>query len=464
MKWPFKKKEPDKVTMTNEDWVLLSRMMFRFINRDQNIPKIINMTDFFTLGYMYNPTVFSVISWRANAAKGVPWLVYKIKNTRKLREYSSITRKDLNLHKALALKEQSLDEVEGTPLNELLKRPNPAYSLADIIEALFVYRDVTGNSYLYQVDNPSTKEILQIHSLPADYVKIVGGTFLDPVKGYRFEEVFQDMLPPEKVTHWRYFNPVWHSDGRQLYGMSPLVAAARIINNDNSGIDNQTASFANEGVKGVIHGKNTEGVEYSKEQMEQVFKKWKKTTERAKAGEGNIGFSNFELGFLKVGETPVDLGVMDSRKFNKEILCNLFRIHPSLLSSDASTLNNLTEARKALMTMSVMPDLDSLKEHLNDTIQRAFGKEWYIDYDVMAIAELQDDIEKLGRTLQNMDWVSINEKRTATNYDARPEPWGNFLWSSIGKMPIGADIDTGFDEIDENLDKIKSNGLEHYKQ
>jgi len=448
----FRKKEAS-LQMNNEDWRLLSSILFRYVNRDMNINPIISKSDYITKAYLYNATVYSVISLRANAAKGVPWLVYKIKNSQKFRQYRDITRKDLNLHKTLVLKEQSLEEVENGPINELLKAPNPFMSFADIIEGCFVYRDCTGDAYIYHIDNKSTKQILQLHLLPAHRTKIVGNTFLDPVKGYRCDYLHQDMLPKEKVMHWKYFNPLWDADGSQLYGMSPLVAATRTINADNEAVNNEYASFANEGVKGILTGTENTDMEFTKEQADLLIKKLKKATDRAKEGEGNIAFNRAPMNYLKIGETPVDLGVLDSKKYNKEVLCNIFRIHPALLSSDASTLDNLKEARKALMTISVMPDLDSFKENFNIIIQRAFGTEFYVDYDLLAIAELQDDIEKLAKTYQSMDWITANEKRAATNYEDYPDANADLLFTDMGKVPLGYGMDSSFERVDEEIEK-----------
>ena len=450
-----KKAAEQQYLITNEDWGRLAQMFFRYINKDININTIVNKSDYITKGYAYNASVYSVINMRANAAKGIPWLVYKIKNTQKLRQYNAITRKDLNIRKTLIFKEQALEEVEKGPINILLKRPNPTGSFQDLVEGMFIYRDVTGDAYLYHVDNPATKQIIQLHLLPADKTKIVGGIYTNPVAGYRFDGIFDAPLPPEKVMHWKYFNPVWDSTGIQLYGMSPLVAAARNINSDNAGIDNENSSFTNEGVKGILTGTKDTEIEFTKEQAELLRKKMAKHVRLAKAGEGNIAFNRSPLEYLKIGETPVDLGVLASRKYNKEMFCNIFRIHPSMLSSDASTLNNMTEGRKALMTMSVMPDMDSLRDNLNNMIQGSFGDEWYIDYDIMAISELQDDIEKLGRTLAGMSWITDNEKRAATQYDDYANPLADVLWTDMSKLPMGTTLDSGFDTIDEEINKIR---------
>ena len=449
------KKEIVNYELNNEDWQIVSQMLYRYVNRGQNINPILDKTDYITKGYAWNGTVFSVISLRANAAKGISWLVYKIKNKQKFREYRRITRKDLNLAKAITLKEQSLEEIENTPINALLKRPNPTESFQDLVEGMFIYRDCTGDAYLYQVENPTTKAIMQLHLLPADKVKIVAGPFFNPVAGYRLDSVFDKPLLPEKVMHWKYFNPIWDSTGKQLYGLSPLVAATRTINSDNAGIDNENASFANEGVKAIITGTDNTDIDFTKEQADNLLKKFKKAVTRAKSGDGNLMFNRAPLNILKVGETPVDLGVLNSRKYNKEILCNIFRIHPSMLSSEASTLNNTKEGRKALMTTSVMPDMDSLRDNLNTMFQDSYGEKWFVDYDFMSISELQDDINVLAATMKTMDWITINEKRAATNYDEYPDKNADLLFTDMAKVPLGYGMDSSFDNIDDNLNKLR---------
>ena len=455
----WKKIKPeDDYQLTNEDWLLLSNMLYKNINRGQAINSFINKTDYIEKGYVRNAAVYSVISTRANAAKGIPWLVYKVKSGSKLKQYKGISNKAADLHRTLTLKASALEEVSDTVVNRLLEKPNPCQSFSEIIESMFVYRDTTGDAYLAQVANPWTKEIIQLFVLPSDKTKIIAGPFNNPIAGYSFDDFSKELILPENVFHWKYFNPQWDADGRQLYGLSPLVAASQNINSDNAGIDNETSSFANEGVKGILTGTKDTEIEFTKAQSDLLQKKLSKATRRAKEGGGSVAFNRAPMDYIKIGETPVDLGVLDSRKYNKEVLCNIFQIHPSLLSSDASTLNNLSEARKALLTMSVMPDMDSLRDNLNTMIQRSFGEQWFVDYDIMAISELQDDLEKLSKTLYNMDWISANEKRAATQYEEYDKSTTNpadMIFTDMGKVPLGYGMDSGFDDIDDNIDKIR---------
>lgn len=448
--WPFNKKEK------SQDLDELNRMLYQLLNQGMPINKLVNLEDFITLAYMFNPTVYSIISLISRAAKGIPWLAYKVGNQSKFRRYQGITRKDMNLGSVLRLKEESLEEITDTQLNKVLEKPNGHQTMPDFIEELFTYKNVVGNAYIYDVAMPS--ELRELHSLPAHKVKIIGGDFLNPIKGYTFDMLTKDMLPVEKVQHWKTFNPNWKGDGSSMYGMSPLMPGARIINADNLGVDNQSASFLNQGVRGILTGTQVTDIPFTKEQGEAIQKRWKKLNAQARAGEGDMVFNRAPLAFVKIGETPVDLGVMDARKYNKEVLCNMYGIHPSLLSSEASTLDNFKEARKQLITNAVMPDLDNLRDKLNTIIRRIYGPQFYVDYDIMAISELQDDLEKLGRTLQGMDWITINEKRRATDYDDYEHPAAEQLYTDMGKIPIGQDIDTSFDRIDEELEKVRKNG------
>lgn len=438
-------------SLNNADFQRLMQMMYQHVNGVIVPPAATSATEMITKGYAYNPLVYVVINLRAIAAKGVPWLVYKVTDKKKHKYYKSLSVN--NLREKLLYKERSLEEVEGTKLNVLLSKPNAGQTWQDIIEAMFVYRDITGNAYMYFVRNPVTKEIINIHIMPANRVSIVSGGALEPVKGYTLDYQVGDFFEAQNVMHWKYFNPEFTTYGSQLYGLSPLRAAGQIVLQENMAMTAQASAFMNEGLKGIITGTDQTTVEFSPEQAEILQKRFEKHT--GVANYRKFSFNRAPLNFVKIGESPVELGILEARKFNKELLCNVFRIHPALISTDASTLNNLTEARKALLTISVLPDLDQLRSMINNNIAASFGDDYYVDYDFMAISELQDDIYKLAQTLKVMDWITINEKRTATNYDAYDDPAADVLYSPLNVMPLGSEMDTGFEKIDAELEKLK---------
>ena len=439
------KQKFDAALRNNEDWQRYAMQMYKYLNSRIAVPTYERFEDYIRFAYAGNPTVYSVITRRAVAAKSLQWLVYRVKNTAKLRQYKSLSRKDLNIGQAMQIKAESLEEVQGTELNNLLENPNTYQSWAAIIESLMVYRDSTGNSYLYKVRNPVTGKPISLHLLPGDKTKIIGGTYLNPIAGYRLDEVTTETLDPATVIHWKYPNPQWDQHGRSLYGMPPLKAAAKVINADNTAIEAQMHAFMNEGVKGILTGTQHTDIEFDEPQAKQLRDNFKKN--KGPKAKNDITFNRAPLNYVKIGETPVDLGALEARGLNKEDICNIFRVHPSLLSQDAATENNMSNAIKSLVTQSVLPDINDLRELLNSHLAADFGPEWYIDYDLMAIPELQEDLEKLSRTLQGMDWITDNEKRSATQYDRYDDTAADMLYKNTGVMPIGMDFDTGFDNI-----------------
>jgi hypothetical protein len=50
-----------------------------------------------------------------------------------------------------------------------------------------------------------------------------------------------------------------------------------------------------------------------------------------------------------------------------------------------------------------------------------------------------------------MDWVTLNEKREATQYDRYEDEAADKIYQAMGLQELGSEFDTGFDEIDRNL-------------
>ncbi|TVR42805.1 MAG: phage portal protein [Cryomorphaceae bacterium] len=437
----------DAAMQNNQDWERFAKQFYKYLQSRIHVPTYERFEDYIKYAYSYNSTVYSIINRRASVAKSLQWLVYRVKNKQKQRQYKALGTKDFNLKTAIELKNSGLEEVEGTELNELLENPNAYESWAAIIETMMIYRDTTGNSYLYMVFNPATRKPIGLHILPGDKTRIVGGTYLEPILGYRLDEVTQEILPKENILHWKYPNPQWTPDGRSLYGMPPLKAAARVIAGDNAAVDAQLHAFINEGVKGIITGTQHTDIDFTQEQGERLKKSWEKN--KGPKAKNDVAFNRAPLNWLKIGETPVDLGALQARSMNKEDICAIFRVHPALISNEASTLNNMDNAIKSLVTQSVIPDVNDFRDLLNSQFTYHFGEEYYIDYDLMAIPELQEDLEKLSRTLQGMDWVTANEKRTATQYDRYEDMAADRLYQNTGQIPLGMDFDTSFDNIPE---------------
>jgi hypothetical protein len=109
-----------------------------------------------------------------------------------------------------------------------------------------------------------------------------------------------------------------------------------------------------------------------------------------------------------------------------------------------------------MITTGVLPRMNIFRDKINKWwFSQYDGGKYFVDYDLMSITELQDDLNKVADMLSRMDWVTDNEKRTATNYDTYEHPLADTLFVSPNRIPITAAMyDTGFDNIDDEINKL----------
>jgi hypothetical protein len=60
-----------------------------------------------------------------------------------------------------------------------------------------------------------------------------------------------------------------------------------------------------------------------------------------------------------------------------------------------------------------------LRDELNKWLVPRFGENVYIDFDISALPELQQDLERMSRILRDAYWLTLDEKRSAMNYEER---------------------------------------------
>jgi phage portal protein BeeE len=124
-----------------------------------------------------------------------------------------------------------------------------------------------------------------------------------------------------------------------------------------------------------------------------------------------------------------------------------------LFSADNMADNNYQNALRDLVTNTIVPMCAQLRDELNKwLVPRMGGKGVFIDFDIMALPELQRDMEKMVNGLRSADWLTFDEKRIAMNYEPKGGAYDN-SYISQGMVPIeqaGMDLgieDTGSDDI-----------------
>jgi len=365
----------------------LYQAMHRLFGNNMPIGMEDNLESYIKLGYAYNGDVFSIVNYITSTAAGVSWVLKRKKRGGKF------------------------EVITDHPIHELMSRPNPHQNNSLFIQSTLGYKLITGNSYNYKVaaDKGLKAGIpLQICVLPAHVTEIVGGSMQELISGYRLLFGLLDNIPADKVCHFKYWNPMT-ANLTDLYGMSPMRAAAKIVVNSNDAFTANSKAFQNMGAVGIISQEvdaNQQESILTQEQMNMIKRTWKRE-ETGPENFNKVAFTSASIKYQQLGLSPVDLAILASLKLSFQQLCRVWRF-PSVLLNDNenSTYNNVREARKALFTQVIMPELYNLQEGWHNFIVKPFGEDLVYMPDTADIEELQENkkeqVEWLGSALLHL--------------------------------------------------------------
>ena len=144
-----------------------------------------------------------------------------------------------------------------TRLNELLTYPNGEDTFGDLVEQWCGFKLITGNSFIYGKlieGGANNGKPFELYALPSQYMAVIANINVFPPTRVGYQLYYGSMwsFDPKEILHDKYFNPQWNVTGNQLYGQSPLMAAARNLTRSNEAKTAAVASFQNGGPAGVL--------------------------------------------------------------------------------------------------------------------------------------------------------------------------------------------------------------------
>lgn len=422
----------------------------RLVNSQINKQPIIsddNAQTYIDKGYQYNSDVYSIINLITRKAATVPPILYEVKNDKAFQKYKSFSAniaKADDIKEALKLREKALVEVDSThPILEALNKPNSYQSYYEFMDNFLGFKLITGNSYIYGVGpstGPNAGKFKELYVLPAHLVQIISDGRYNPVQGYTLTTAYDSQeLDADKVMHSKYWNPDYSSNGSHLYGQSPLKAALRVLQQSNDAQKASVKLFQNVGANGILFDDSGDG-NLTPEQAYELKRKWKSEN----TGVENIGdvvIAASKLGWVQMGLSPVDLAIIDSMKMNLRQLCNVYRVNSALMNDpDNKTYNNMYEARKALISDAIIPELNSARSDLNKWLVEPYNKsekkKYFLDFDLSVFPELQEDKKEQISYLERAWWLTPNQKLEEMGYGRNENPDMDKIYVSIQVQPI----------------------------
>lgn len=366
-------------------------------------------------GYKNCYAVFACVKQIVDAAGGIPWQLFKKPTAEGGKK----------------------EEIEASPLLDLMKRPNPQDGGASFIKNQLAFYLIAGNSYITCVGPDGGAEPRELYLMRPDRVRILPGTRIQPIGAYRYEVGGDHKdFGPEQVLHLKAFNPL-----DDWYGMSPIEVVAKQIDIQAMAAEWNAKLLQNDcrPPGAIVTEGNLDDEQHARleESLEKKMMGYK-SAGRPPVFEAGIKWQPFAI-------TPKDMDWLDSDKLNTRKICAAFNVAPELIGdAENKTYSNYKEARKALYLETVLPLMDFLRDEYNNWLTPMFGENLALEYNKDAIEAIREELNAVYERQEKAWWRSINEKRRACG-DDEIGPAGDVIMVPSTFIPL-ADISGNIEE------------------
>lgn len=382
-------------------------------------------------GYALNPVAYSCIDKIAKA----------------------ITSVDVELYKKG--KDGKPERVEKHPMLTLLDRPNPFQSGRGLLDALIRYKLIGGNAYLLALSLNPKAPPSQLQALCPASVKPVKSDWEGIPSAYERRTnngqavvtyPVDTLSGASQILHLKCFSPAG-----ELLGLPPLQAAAFATDIFNAGQKWNHALLKNEArPSGALQVKAKDGQPASL--TDDQYTRMKQALDSQFSGAGNAGrplLLEGGLEWVQMSMTAKDMDFEKSILNNARFIASVYGVPPMLINIPGeSTFSNFAEARVALWTDTVIPQLQALLDDLNRWLVPMFDKnrEYFLWYDEEMIPALEPLRKDKGDRINASGYMSIDEKREAMGLGELDGGLGDAVLVPSSNIPLELVGDMGLAE------------------
>ncbi|MBX9805605.1 MAG: phage portal protein [Alphaproteobacteria bacterium] len=345
-------------------------------------------------GYQKNVIVYRCVNLIARGLSSVPWLLYK-----------------------------DDEELAHHPLLTLLNAPSPRQAGSAFMESVVGFLLLSGNTYIEAVHDHEGRPV-ELHPLRPDRMKIIPGSGGIP-SAYEYSVAGQHkILPCDPVTghssilHLKNFHPL-----NDWYGMSPIEAAARSIDQHNAVAGHNLALLQNGGRPsgGLIVRPSPNSRGMSDEQRDSLRQDLKEVYAGHKNA-GQILVLEGDCEWKEMGLSPKDLDFIEGKKLTAREISQAYGVPPMLVGvAGDATFANYKEARFHLWEDTIIPLLEFFVAEFNLWLAPAFDEKLSLSYNTDEIPALSARREAVWSKIASANFLTINEKRQAVGYGPIPD-------------------------------------------
>lgn len=322
---------------------------------------------------------------------------------------------------------------------DLINRPNDAFTRSKFFKAWLINRCVTGDAFVYgeKAVGKDRGKVSAMYVIPShEVVKIESKGISMPISGYTLAETsnINSKLTPENTMRSFEYNP----DSKNMFGLSPLATASAYLQIIENSLSRQNTSIKSGGVNNIISPESNEFGGITEVQSDNL----KEDLNEKYNGNYNLPL-RVPVKVQKLGDTPVDLAILDTSKYSINALCFVYGISVDSFLGQAK-YENAKEAKKAIYEQAAIPFVKELLEDLNNFLQIQEGK-FVLNTDKI---EVLRDPKSVIETY-NLAGLSLNEKRVYLGYPRIEQPYADQPMIQMGTS-FGDPSQYNIDETQDN--------------
>jgi len=232
---------------------------------------------------------------------------------------------------------------------DLAQHPNADQSMAEFVELLMTYLQVSGNAYVMR-ERGRSGAIVSLQLLRPDRVTVNLNKGI--VSGYTYEiDGSSYSLPPGDVSHLKLPNPA-----DDVYGLSPLTVCARYLNIDISVATFLASYFANAGVPaGILKLQRRIN---SQQEADAARHKWRSSFSGQRGWHG-VAVLDSDAEYQQIAPSLKDMDTSAMSRATETRVCAVFGVPPILLGLqsglEVSSYSNYEQARESFIAETVSP-------------------------------------------------------------------------------------------------------------
>jgi HK97 family phage portal protein len=313
-----------------------------------------NVKAYFDEGYQLNVIVYRAVREIANACADLTLEVFQ-------------NGEALDTHPALAL----------------LSQPNPLQGGDTFIKEAFTNYLITGEMAIVGTGESSPAELWNLNPL---YIEVMPGPGGMPSGYCHKHNNAKTVFPVDRITgrsdvfFMKMYNPLdyWR-------GQAPMMAAALAADTHNEGVKWNYKLLRNSArPSGFMKFTGIPG-----DDTISRLREWLKGTLQGADNAGEIGVIGDGGEWQSMSETPRDMDFMNTQKEMAKLVASAFGVPLPLIDNDASTFNNLEQAKERFYTDTILPMFNEFLRSFGNWLLPAYGEglEFRVDLDDVAALE-----------------------------------------------------------------------------